>query len=46
VAHVMAMRNTWTLDQLARAYLEKIVRLRGTPTSIVFDRAIIFQYSF
>jgi len=24
-AHFIAMKNTWTLDQLARAYLEEIV---------------------
>ena len=37
-AHFIAMRNTWTLDQLARAYLEEIVRLHGVPSSIVLDR--------
>ena len=37
-AHFIAMRNTWTLDELARAYLEEIVRLHGVPSSIVLDR--------
>jgi len=37
-AHFIAMRNTWTLDQLARAYLEEIVRLHRIPSSIVSDQ--------
>jgi len=37
VAHFIAKRNTWTLDQLARLYLEEIVRLHGIPHSIVSD---------
>ena len=37
-AHFTAMRNTWTLDQLARAYLKEIVRLHGVPSSTVSDR--------
>ena len=36
--HFIALRNTWTLDQLARAYLEEIVWLHGVPSSIVSDR--------
>ena len=36
-AHFIAMRNTWTLDQLARAYLEEIVSLHRVPNSIVLD---------
>ena len=36
-AHFIAMVNTWTLDQLARAYLNEIVRLHGVPSSIVSD---------
>jgi len=38
IMHFIVMRNTWTLDQLARAYLEEIVRLHGVPSSIVSDR--------
>jgi len=41
-AHFVAMRNTWTLDQLARAYMEEIVRLLGVPSSIVLERDIRF----
>jgi len=38
IAHFIAMRNTCTLDQLARTYLEEIVRLHGMPSCIVSDR--------
>ena len=34
-AHFIAMRNMWTLDQLARAYLEEIVRLHEVPLSLI-----------
>ena len=44
--HFKAMRNTWTLDQLARAYLEEIVRLHGVHNSIVLDRDTGFQSRF
>jgi len=40
------MRNTWTLDQLARAYLEEIVWLHRTASSIVSDRDTRFQSGF
>jgi len=43
--HFIAMRNAWTLGQLARMYLEGIVRLHGVPNSIVFDRDTGFQSS-
>jgi len=46
MAHFIAMRNTWTLDQLARAYLEEIIRLHGVPSSIVSDRDTRFQSGF
>ena len=45
-AHFIAMRNTWTLEQLARAYLEEIVRLYGVPSSIMSDRDTRFQSGF
>jgi len=34
----IALRNSYTLDQLARAYLEEIVRLHEVPSSVVSDR--------
>jgi len=43
IAHFIAMRNTWTLDQLARAYPEEIVRLHEVPSSIVSDRDTRFH---
>jgi len=45
-AHFIAMRNTWTLDQLARAYLEEIVRLHKVPSSIVSDQGSRLQSGF
>jgi len=45
-AHFIAMKNTWTLDQLARAYLEEIVRLHWVPSSIVSDWDTQFQSGF
>ena len=40
------MRNTWTLDELAQAYLEEIVRLHGVPSFIVSDWDTRFQSGF
>jgi len=37
-AHFIAMRNTWTLYQLARAYLDEIVLLHGVLSFIVLDQ--------
>ena len=34
----IVMENTWTLDQLAHAYLGGIVRLHGVPSSIDTNR--------
>jgi len=45
-AHFITMKNTRTLDQLARAYLEEIVRLHGVLSSIVSDRDTRFQSRF
>jgi len=44
--HFIAMKNTLTLDQLARAYLEETVRIHGVPSSIVLDRDTRFQSGF
>ena len=44
--HFIAMRNTWTLDQLARTYLKEIVRLHRVPNSIVSDKDIRFISGF
>jgi len=45
-AHFIAMRNTWALDQLARAYLMEVVQLHGVPSSIVSGRNTRFQSEF
>jgi len=41
-AHFIATRKTWTLDPLARAYVEEIVRLHRVPGSIVSNRDAMF----
>jgi len=45
MAHFIGMRHAWTLDRLARAYLEEIVRLHGV-LPIVSDRGTRFQSGF
>ena len=45
-AHFITIESTWTLDQLARAYLNEIVHLHGVPTSIVSDQDTMFQAGF
>ena len=37
MTHFITMRNTGTLDHLACACLEDIVRLHGVPSSTLFD---------
>ena len=44
--YFIAMRNTWTLDRLTKAYLEEIVRLHGVPHSLVLNRDTWFQLGF
>ena len=46
VAHFIAMKNTWTMEQMANAYVKEIVRLHGVPKSIVSDRDTRFQAHF
>jgi len=43
MAYFIAIRNTWTLDQLTRAYLEEIIKLHGVLSSIVSDQDIRFR---
>ena len=40
------MEYTWTLDQLACAYLNEIVHLHWVPSSIVSDQDTRFQVGF
>jgi hypothetical protein len=37
-AHFLPVRTTYSLNRLARLYLQEIVRLHGVPVSIVSDR--------
>ena len=37
-AHFIAIRYDWKASKLAELYIQHIVRLHGTPTSIVSDR--------
>ncbi|KAL6956543.1 hypothetical protein U1Q18_052838 [Sarracenia purpurea var. burkii] len=37
-AHFLPVKNTYTIDQLAKIYLREIVRLHGVPATIVSDR--------
>ena len=46
MAHFIATRNMWTLDQLVQAYLEEIVQLHGVPSSIISDGDTRFQFGF
>ena len=45
-AHFITMANTWTPDQVARAYLNEIVCLHGVPSSIVSIQDTRFQVGF
>ena len=45
-AHFIALANTWTLDQLTRAYLNEVVCFHGVLSSIVFGRETRFQARF
>ena len=38
VAHFIPIRETWSVAQLARVFVDRIVTLHGTPRSIVSDR--------
>ena len=38
LAHVLAVRMTFTLEELCWLYIQEIVRLHGVPVSVVSDR--------
>jgi len=44
--HFIAIRNTWTLDELARDYLKEIVQLYSLLSSIVSEWDTKFQLGF
>lgn len=37
-ADFIPMKKSWSMEQLARAYLDNVVRYHGIPTDFVFDR--------
>ena len=45
-AHFLAVRMTFTLDELCRLYIREIVWLHGVPVSIVLDRDPRFTACF
>ena len=45
-AHFLPIRNSDSLDKLAQLYIRKIIRLHGTPVSIVSDRDPRFTSRF
>ena len=46
VAHFLPIQQSYSLDQLAELYVKEIVRLHGTPSSIVSDRDPRFTSHF
>ena len=46
MAHFLAMRMTFTLEEFCRLYVSEIVRLHGVPISIVSDRNPKFTARF
>ncbi|KAL5831658.1 hypothetical protein ACOSQ4_017012 [Xanthoceras sorbifolium] len=45
-AHFLPIRNNYSMDKLAQLYVDEIVRLHGTPVSIVSDRDPRFTSRF
>ncbi|KAJ9552914.1 LOW QUALITY PROTEIN: hypothetical protein OSB04_016959 [Centaurea solstitialis] len=45
-AHFLPMRETYSMERLAKLYLAEIVRLHGIPLSIVSDRDARFTSTF
>ena len=45
-AHFLVIRNNFSLDKLARLYINEIVKLHGVPMFIVLDRDPRFTSQF
>ena len=45
-AHFLPVKTTYTVEQYAELYIKEIVRLHGTPRSIVSDRDPTFTLKF
>ena len=46
LAHFLAIRNNYSLNQLAELYVDEIIKLHGVPISIVSDRDPRFTSRF
>ena len=46
LAHFLPIRNSDSLDKLAQLYVREIIRLHGTPVSIISDRDLRFTSLF
>ena len=44
--HFLPIKNSDSLDKLAQLYVREIIRLHGTPVSIVSDRDLRFTSRF
>ena len=45
-AYFLAIRNTFSLERLARLYIDEVVKLHGVSITIVLDRDPRFTYRF
>ena len=45
-ARFVAMKDTWSMQQLANTYLNEVIRLHGVPKDIVSDRDSRFLSNF
>lgn len=45
-ARFIPMKDTWSMEALAKAYVKNVIRLHGVPTSIVSDRDSRFLSNF
>ena len=46
LAHFLPIRKNYSFDQLARFYVDEIVRLHGVPACIVSNRDLRFTFHF
>ena len=45
-SHFLPIKKTFSLNRLAKLYIEEVVRLHGNPTSIVLDPDLRFTSQF
>ena len=46
LAHFLLVKITYTLDKYVKLYVDEIMRLHGTPVSILSDRDLRFTSKF